>query len=168
MQSRFSKVNLETELQVYDYALSLLTIRDYSGNEMLLKLEHKGADKLWAEKAVAKLKAYGLINEERYAQRVYVAWLSKKYYGRQHLQAELQKKNVSKQFIPQILEAFTPEVEQERAEIAAEQFLQRNAKKLQDPDKKIYAAAARFMTARGFSTRYIHVILDKLHFEGDM
>ncbi len=168
MLNKSSKAKLETEMQVYDYALTLLSFRDYSGNDMLLKLQRKGADKLLAEKAVAKLKEYNFINEERYAMRVYEAWLAKKYYGRQHLKAELQNKNVSVQFIPQVLESFTAELEQEHAELAAEQFLKRNAKKIENPDKKIYAAAARFMAARGFTTRYIHVILDKLRFEDDI
>ena len=149
-------------MQVYDYALNLLTFRDYSGNDMLLKLERKGAEKLLAEKAVAKLKEYNFINEERYAHRVYESWLSKRYYGRQHLEAELHKKHVCVQYIPQILEEFTEDEEAERAEIACQQFLQKNARKLQQVDQKLQAAAVRFMAARGFSGRNAYVILDKL------
>ena len=149
-------------MQVYDYALNLLSFRDYSANDMLTKLERKGAEKLHAEKAVAKLKEYDFINEERYAHRVYEAWLSKRYYGRQHLEAELHKKHVCVQYIPIILDLFTEEEEAARAEVACQQFLQKNAKKLQQVDQKLQAAAVRFMAARGFSGRNAYCILDHL------
>ena len=77
--------------QVYDCALDLLSYRDYSHKDMLERLQRKGATKSQALEAVAKLEDYGLLNEERYAQRVYEAWLAKRYYGRQHLQLELSK-----------------------------------------------------------------------------
>ena len=35
-------------------------------------------------------------------------------------------------------------------------------------NKKIYAAAGRFMAARGFSSRYVHIILGKLHFSDNI
>ena len=162
MLKAFSKNKFETEMQVYDYALNLLSLRDYSASDMLAKLERKGADKLWAERAVAKLKEYDFINEARYAQRVYESWLSKRYYGRQHLEAELYKKHVVPEYIPQIMESFTEEAEAERAEVACEQFLQRNARKLGQVDQKLQAAALRFMAARGFSGRQAYVILARL------
>lgn len=37
-----------------------------------------------------------------------------------------------------------------------------------DNDPKIYAAAVRFMAARGFSTRYMYILRDKLHFENEI
>ena len=169
MPTAFSKNKnkLETEMQVYDYALNLLTFRDYSANDMLIKLEQKGADRLLAEKAVAKLKQYDFINEERYAQRVYEAWLSKRYYGRQHLEAELHKKHVLEIYIPLIMEGFTEEEETARAELACQQFLQKNARKLKQVDQKLQAAGVRFMAARGFSGRQAYLILDKLRNRDD-
>ena len=155
-------------MQVYDYALNLRTFRDYSASDMLIKLERKGADKLLAEKAVAKLKEYDFINEERYAQRVYEAWLSKKYYGRQHLEAELHKKHVCEEYIPLIIEGFTEEEEAERAQLACQQFLQKNARKLHQVDQKLQAAAVRFMAARGFSGRNAYTILESLRSRNEL
>ena len=65
--------------QVYDCALDLLSYRDYSHKDMVERLQRKGATKAQALEAVAKLEDYGLLNEERYAQRVYEAWLGKRY-----------------------------------------------------------------------------------------
>lgn len=157
--------------QAYDCALNLLSYRDYSDKKMLERLQQKGADEQQAQASVDKLKHYGLLDEQRYAQRIYEAWLAKKAYGRQHLQAELAKRGVRAEYITEILAQFTPELEQQQAENAAALFLQRNRKRLAEAepgDKKIYGAAGRFMAARGFSARYMHVLLAKLHFADDM
>ena len=166
-----SKEKFTSAQQAYDCALNLLSYRDYSDKKMLERLQQKGADEQQAQESLAKLKHYGLLDEQRYAGRVYEAWLAKRYYGRQHLQAELAKRGVRAEYIAEIMERFTPELEAEQAENAAELFLQRNRKKIaemQGFDKKIYAAAGRFMASRGFSTRYMHVLLEKLHFDNDM
>ncbi len=137
---------------------------------MLERLQQKGANAEQGKEAVAKLESYGLLDEERYARRVYESWLGKRYYGRQHLQAELAKRGIRAEIAADILTLFTPECEEQNAQNAAELFCQRNRRKLaQEADnKKIYAAAGRFMAARGFSARYMHIILDRLHFSDDM
>ena len=166
-----TKEKFTSAQQVYDCALNLLSYRDYSDKKMLERLQQKGADEEQAKESIAKLQHYGLLDEHRYAGRVYEAWLAKRYYGRQHLQAELAKRGVRAEYIAEIMERFTPEMEAEQAENAAELFLQRNRKKIaeiQGFDKKIYAAAGRFMAARGFSSRYMHVLLEKIHFDNDM
>ena len=85
--------------QVYDCALDLLSYRDYSHKDMVERLQRKGATKAQALEAVAKLEDYGLLNEERYALRVYEAWLGKRYYGRQHLQLELTKRGIRRTWL---------------------------------------------------------------------
>ena len=166
-----SKEKFTSAQQAFDCALNLLSYRDYSDKKMLERLQQKGADEEQAKESIAKLQHYGLLDEQRYAGRIYEAWLAKRYYGRQHLQAELAKRGVRAEYIAEIMERFTPELEEQQAENAAQLFVQRNRKKLEtaEPhDKKIYAAAGRFMAARGFSARYMHVVLEKLHFDDDM
>ena len=153
--------------QVYDCALDLLSYRDYSHKDMLERLQRKGATKAQALEAVAKLEDYGLLNEERYALRVYEAWLGKRYYGRQHLQLELSKRGIRADVAAEIMERFTTDVEEQQAENAAQLFMQRKLTE-EAEYKKIYAAAGRFMAARGFSSRYMHIILGKLHFSDNM
>lgn len=156
--------------QVYDCALDLLSYRDYSHKDMVERLQRKGATKEQALEAVAKLEDYGLLNEDRYANRVYEAWLAKRYYGRQHLQLELTKRGIRPDVVAEIMERFTPDIEEGQAENAAQLFVQRNQRKLtaETDNKKIYAAAGRFMAARGFSSRYVHIILGKLHFSDNI
>lgn len=169
MWKQSSKKKFETEQEVYDYALNLLTFRDYSAADMRSKLLLKEIKSELCDAVIEKLQHYGFIDEKRYALRVYEAWKAKRYYGRQHLKAELYKKNVFPEYISCIMKSFSEEEEQEHAEAAAEMFIKRNFKKLrQGENNKIYAAAARFMAARGFSTRYVHTILDKLPCSDDM
>lgn len=102
-------------------------------------MQRKGATKAQALEAVAKLEDYGLLNEERYAQRVYEAWLAKRYYGRQHLQMELTKRGIRPDVAAEIMERFTPDIEEQQAENAAQLFVQRNQRKLTaETDNKKY------------------------------
>ena len=168
MLNKKPKNKLDSFEQVYGYAMNLLNYRDYSSKDMLLKLKSKGANEENAQKAVAKLTEHRFINEEHYAQQVYRAWLNKKTYGRQHLAMELYRKNVAEECVPEIMAAFTAEDELLNAERATKEFISRNRRKLQNFDDKLVAAAARFMTNRGFATRYIQVLLEAIRAESNI
>ena len=168
MQTKIPRNKLDTLEQVYGYAMNLLNYRDYSSKDMFLKLINKGANPDDAKKAIAKLISNGFINELHYAKQVYRAWLSKKTYGRLHLLMELRRKNVSEEQVPVIMEEFTDELELENALYAAKHFIQRNEKKIKGNDEKLFAAAARYMGNRGFTSRYIQVLLEQIRTENDM
>lgn len=69
MLNRSSK-NLTTEQEAYDYALDILSYRDYSCKDMELKLKRKGADAVIIKSTIQKLLEYGFLDEKRYGQRV--------------------------------------------------------------------------------------------------
>ncbi|MDO4178677.1 MAG: regulatory protein RecX [Phascolarctobacterium sp.] len=166
-----TKLEMQSSAEAYDKALDLLNYHDFSEKAMTDRLKKKGATDEQAKEAVEKLNEYGILNEERYAERVYAAWLSKGSYGKLHLQAELTKRSIKQELISTILEAFTSDLEEEHARKAASIFLNRNKKKialLGTKDPKIYGAASRFMVARGFSSRYVRILLEELHFDDDM
>ena len=58
MLNRSSK-NLTTEQEAYDYALDMLSYRDYSRKDMELKLKRKGADAGIIKRTIQKLLEYG-------------------------------------------------------------------------------------------------------------
>lgn len=161
---------LETAAETYDCALNLMSFRDHSHKELSQKLTRRGAKKEQVEESLEKLEEYGILNDERYAQRVYEAWLAKRVYGRQHLQAELSKRGVPQVYYAQILEQLTEAMEAQRAELAAEQFCKLNRKKIaqamassEPKDKqRLYAAAGRYLAARGFGGGYMELVLEKL------
>ena len=146
MLNRSSK-NLTTEQEAYDYALDILSYRDYSRKDMELKLKRKGADAVIIKSTIQKLLEYGFLDEKRYGQRVFEAWLSKKYYGRCHLRLELQKKNVAERYINDILVQFSEAEEQEY-----------------DPaTQEGRAAIGRYLYARGFASKYIQKSINNIH-----
>ena len=53
MLNRSSK-NLTTEQEAYDYALDILSYRDYSRKDMELKLKRKGADAVIIKSTIQK------------------------------------------------------------------------------------------------------------------
>lgn len=162
MWKRASK-SLTTDQEAYDYALDLLSYRDYSRKDMEMKLKRRGAELELIKITVDKLLEYGFLNEKRYAQRVFEAWISKKYYGKSHLRLELQKKNVSDRYINNILAQLTDEIEQERAENTLNICLKRNPKKYDLKTREGRAAISRFMYTRGFSSNYIQKSINNIH-----
>ena len=162
MLNRSSK-NLTTEQEAYDYALDILSYRDYSRKDMELKLKRKGADAGIIKSTIQKLLEYGFLDEKRYSQRVFEAWLSKKYYGRSHLRLELQKKNVAERYINDILAQLSEAEEQERAEKALQSCLKRNPKKYDPATQEGRAAIGRFLYARGFASKYIQKSINNIH-----
>lgn len=168
MLTKTTKAKLDNEQQVYAYALNLLNYRDYSGKDMLLRLLSKGASEEDAQKAVARLKDNGFVNERHYAQQVFRAWLNKKDYGRKHLLMELRRKNVSEELFPEVMGEFTDELEMDNALHAAKHFIQRNNKKIKSNSDNLTASAARFMMNRGFGSKHIQVLLELMRAENDM
>ncbi|CAK7041511.1 regulatory protein RecX [uncultured Phascolarctobacterium sp.] len=162
MLNRSSK-SLTTEQEAYDYALDMLSYRDYSRKDMELKLKRKGAEAEIIKNTVQKLVEYGFLDERRYAQRVFEAWLSKKYYGRSHLRLELQKKNVADRYVNGIIAQLSDTMEEERAENALRSCLKRNPKKYNAETQEGRAAISRFLYTRGFSSKYIQKSINNIH-----
>ena len=176
-----SKEKFASAQEAYNCALNLLSYRDFSDKKMKERLQLKGADEEQAEQAIAKLQHYGLLDEQRYAARVFEGWLNKRCYGRQHLRAELVKRGIRPELVQEVLERFTPELEAQQADNAAALFVQRNQAKIAQArqaalgpqerallNKKLYAAAGRFMAARGFSSRYTQILWEKLQVNTDI
>lgn len=154
---------LTNEHEAYDYALNMLGYRDYSRKDMELKLKRKGAETEIIKQTVHKLIEHGFLDDRRYAQRVFEAWLSKKYYGSAHLRMELQKKNVANCFINDIMVQLTEDIEEKRAANALQACLKKNSKKYDLKTKEGRASVGRFLYTRGFATKYIQKSINNVH-----
>ena len=168
MQNKLTKRKFDNVEQVYGYAMSLLNYRDYSSKDMFQKLTAKGALPAEANEAIAKLLEHNFINEERYANQVFRAWLNKKACGKRSLYMELHHKNVSEECIPMVMESFTDEMEEANAQKAIRYFIKHKCGKNKYTRESLLAAGARFMTNRGFGSRYIQVLLDILRNDDDI
>ena len=148
---------LTTSNEVYEYALSLLDRREHGEKELVQKLRRRCPDAGLIRETVAKLKEYDLLNEERYARRVFESWRARKVYGRQHLQAELIKKQVDEAYIPVVLSMLSEEEEASRVQAAYRQIAVRHDKKFDCTTEKGVAALARYFSARGFGPAMIRM-----------
>ncbi len=148
--------------QAYEYALKRLSYRDYSeyGLKKLL-LQHYCPEEI-ANEVSAKLKEYSFLDDARYAERVYSAWLAKKYYGMNHLRLELQKKNVKEEFAARIIASFSDEMQLERAIKAAKKWQEKNNKMYELEKRDYLAKLARFLMVRGFNGNIIKMALNRL------
>ncbi len=147
--------SLTTADEVYEYALSLLDRREYGEKELVQKLRRCCSSTALIREVVDRLKQYDLINEERYALRVFEFWRGKKIYGRLHLQAELLKKQVDDAYIPVILEMLSEEEEMCRLKAAYRLIALRKDKKYDCSTEKGTASLIRYLSARGFGPSMI-------------
>ena len=154
---RNASKSLTTNSEVYEYALNLLDRREYGEKELVQRLQQRCPDAGLIRETVAKLKEYDLLNEERYARRVFESWRAKKIYGRLHLQAELLKKQVGETYIPVVLSMLSEEEEIWRVQAAYRQIAGRRNKKYDCTTDKGVAALARYFSARGFGPSMIRI-----------
>ena len=98
-----STVNIR---RAYNCAVSLLSRRDHSENELMRKLKEKGYA-IGAEEAIEKLKKSGYVDDERFC-RIYAAELVRiKNFGRRRIEQELIRKGVNRDTISVVLEEIT-------------------------------------------------------------
>ncbi len=152
---RNASKSLTTSNEVYEYALNLLDRREHGEKELVQKLRRRCSSSELIRETVAKLKDYGLLNEERYARHVFESWRSRKVYGKLHLQAELLKKQVGEAYIPVILAMLSEEEEMQRVRAAYRQVAVRRDKKYDVTTEKGMAALARYFSVRGFGPSMI-------------
>ena len=152
---RNASKTLTTSNEVYEYALSLLDRREYGEKELAQKLRQRCSSAVLIRETLARLKEHDLLNEERYARRVFDSWRVRKVYGRLHLQAELLKKQVDEAYIPVILALLSEEEEKQRVQAAWRQIAGRRDKKYDCATEKGIAALVRYFSARGFGPAMI-------------
>lgn len=146
----------------YDFALTKLSYRDHSQQDLEWKLRMRQCPQEIIDQVVIKLKDYKLLNEENYANKVYRSWLAKKYYGKGHLYLTLMKKQVKKELISGILDKLTEEEEAARAFDFGGDCLKKNSKKFGLTNEKGAANLARALATRGFSGDLIKKTLKQL------
>ncbi len=77
--------------------LRLLSYRDHSEKEITEKLAQKGHNAAHAKKAAEKLKEYGYINDERYAQNLAESLIERKGMSVRGIKSELFRKGISRE-----------------------------------------------------------------------
>jgi regulatory protein len=140
-------------------ALRILTRRDHSRYELVLKLKQRGFSRQDIDHAVSACEEYDYIDDLRTA-KVYIRQLKRKGYGKKRIHLELIKKGLKGDRIAKILDESVSATDESEA---AERVLKKNLKRferekdLQRRRDKIY----RFLQARGFSRDVITEIIKR-------
>ena len=77
----------------FNSAIRILTRRDHSRHELVLKLKQRGFSREDIDHAVSACEEYDYIDDERTAD-VYIRQLKRKGYGKKRIQLELKKKRL--------------------------------------------------------------------------
>ncbi len=134
-------------------ALRILTRRDHSRYELVLKLKRRDFSKEDIDAAISSCEQFDYINDERTAQ-VYIRELKRKGYGKKRIQLEFNKKGLKGARIQGLLDQSVSEADEREG---AARILKKNIKRFEkEKDRlkrrdKIY----RFLNARGFSREVI-------------
>lgn len=99
--------------RAFNKAADLLSRRDHSRGELLIKLRRKGFAK-GAEEALEKLEEYGYIDDERFARNYASELFRVKHFGKRRISQELYKKGISRE----IADAVTDELDFESGNLA--------------------------------------------------
>ncbi len=139
---------LTSEAQAFRYALWLLTRRPHSTAELKEKFKRRSLSEEIQETVLARLEAKKYVNDREFAERFV---LSKKAqnWGPHKIQAALQKKRISRDYIQKAIFLFfssADEKEPKAKELLARQkqrFLRKKEKKAGDTRRKAFEFLAR-------------------------
>jgi regulatory protein len=151
LKKRKGPVKLD-EPRLLDYAVRMLAVRAYSAGEMRTRLRRKGESAAAVDAVMNKLKEYGILNDQRFAEGYAAARAEGLGLGRQRVIRDLRARQVS----ASVAEKAAEEAYAGKDEAAmARAFLERKfrgkdlASWLKEP--KNLAAAFRRLRYAGFS-----------------
>jgi regulatory protein len=139
---------------LWEYALRLLRARALPVAELRDKLRLKAADPSEVAPLVDKLKSYGLLDDEKYAESYAAARLESRSQGRLRVLRDLRQRRIPARVAREAVEKVYGEADEARL---IEEFLQKKyrrvalAEHLADP--RNLAAAYRKLRYAGFSAR---------------
>ena len=165
----FVRRKLETERQLYEYAVGALGRRMRSVAELKRLLRQRvEADteigQTLVELVIRKLKDQGYLNDAKYAATYSAFRRDNEKFGRRRVATDLKIKGIHSQVLEKAVDSTFSEVDEEKQ---AREFLRR--KRLKKPvDKKQAARVFRQLMRAGFGAKAIFAILRKWDVEEDV
>ncbi len=159
-QENISKRKSKTLGTAQVYSLRLVSARSYSEKRLAEKLIKKGFSTEDTGKAVRKLKEYGYLNDEAFAERL-IENGKRRLIGRIKLSYELYKKGINKSLIDRLAEKLYTEDEERSIMLKAVDKKKVSLIKYKENElifkKKLYD----FLQSRGFSSKIIEDFIRK-------
>jgi regulatory protein len=158
----FARRKLETENELYDYAVGALARRMRSTAEMKRLLRAKvdtdsEIGQTLMELVVRRLKDQGYLNDAKYAAAYSAFRRDNEKFGRRRIVADLKTKGVHAEIIDKTVDSVFSEIDEEKQ---ARDYLRR--KRIEKPrDQKQAARIFRQLVRAGFGAKTIFTILKK-------
>jgi regulatory protein len=165
----FTRRKLETENQLYEYAIGALGRRMRSVAELkrLLRQRVEAETEIGqtlVELVIRKLKDQGYLNDAKYAATYSAFRRDNEKFGRRRVATDLKVKGIHSEVLEQAIDSTFAEVDDEKQ---AREYLRR--KRLKKPaDKKQAARVFRQLMRAGFGSKAIFTILRKWDVEEDV
>ncbi len=105
----------EEEINVYNYALSVLSKYSKSEKQLKKKMLEKGYDNRFIDNAIIKLKHQKYLDDERYSEMLINNKINVSKYGKRRIKEILYEKGIDREIIDEKLSAISDEDELERA-----------------------------------------------------
>lgn len=138
------------------YALHLLTKRDYTQRELRQKLERAGYPPEVTEDALAYVKSYRYVDDDRYARRYVEQYKESK--SRRQLQQELSRRGVPRELAQHALEEAQGPSERQ----LIRQLVEKKCRNRQGLTEKEVQRLYGYLARRGFSGSDIGAVLREL------
>lgn len=136
----------EEEINVYNYALSVLFRASKSEKQLRAKLHEKGYDEQFIDSAIIKLKQKKYIDDENYSEILINNKINVSKYGKRRIRDTLYQKGISSEIINEKLSFITEEDELERALSLGSKKL----KTIKDDDKRKIIKLSNHLVNKGF------------------
>jgi len=157
---------LDTEQDLYDYALRVLMRRAHSVHEMKTKLLRRADSELLAQVVLARLKESGQLDDSRYARQFTRTHAEVRKQGKFRIARDLRARGVPDRHIN---DALAESAESNDEAVVVRQRIQRKLRSFRGPltgdkssDKKKFASIYRSLLAAGFPSDLIRRELKSL------
>lgn len=140
----FGRTQLETPKAARRTALDLLARREHSRQEMLRKLQQRGASATICEATLDQLEEDGLLSDERFCE-AYIHARTQRGIGPERLREELRERGVVEYLVESCLQAAQWDWSESAGKVFAKRFPEGPAQNPKDRAKQL-----RFMQYRGF------------------
>lgn len=147
-----------------DACLRLLAVRARSQHELLTALGRKGFSEPVCERALEKLRGWGYLDDERFAQERAAVLLQRGRYGPRAVQQRLEAHGLSPEAATRAVSSASGAVEFD-PEAAARQVLEKRGLSGRKLEPKERARAGRLLVSRGFSEDVIQRVLGDVTLE---
>lgn len=144
----FRLKKLESEEELYDYALKALMRRSHSIYEMRQALERRNSDKSMVKRVIGRLREHSYLDDARYAVAFARQRSENRRQGRHRIARELRARGVADRFIESALEEVLRDVD---AAAQVRQRIQRKLRSLRGPlDERKLASLYATLLRAGF------------------